>query len=62
SQVQGRNETYFRCLKETQVRIPPETPILIHEGEYIRFAFSHKYDRVERQVLWTVAGAYPVQE
>ncbi|KAI6158261.1 histidine-specific methyltransferase [Pisolithus tinctorius] len=62
NEVQGRNEAYFRCLKDTQVRIPSETPILVHEGEYIRFAFSHKYDRVERQVLWTAAGAYPVQE
>lgn len=62
NEVQGRNEAYFRCLKETQVRVPSETPIPVHEGEYIRFAFSHKYDRVERQLLWTAAGACPVQE
>ncbi|KAI6034926.1 histidine-specific methyltransferase [Pisolithus orientalis] len=62
NEIEGRNEAYFRCLKETQVKIPSETPILVHEGEYIRFAFSHKYDRVERQVLWAASGAYPVQE
>ncbi|KAI5998970.1 histidine-specific methyltransferase [Pisolithus orientalis] len=62
NEIQGRNEAYFRCLKETQFKIPSETPILVHEGEYIRFAFSHKYDRVEGQMLWTAAGAYPVQE
>ncbi|KAI6101027.1 histidine-specific methyltransferase [Pisolithus croceorrhizus] len=62
NEILGRNEAYFRCRKETQVRVPSETSILIHEGEYIRFAFSHKYDRVEKQLLWTAAGACPVQE
>ncbi|KAI6126611.1 histidine-specific methyltransferase [Pisolithus sp. B1] len=41
NEILGRNEAYFRCRKETQVRVPSETPILIHEGEYIRFGFSH---------------------
>lgn len=62
NEILGRNEAYFRCRKETEVKVPSETPILVREGEYIRFGFSHKYDRVEKQLLWTAAGACPVQE
>ncbi|KIM54499.1 hypothetical protein SCLCIDRAFT_136683 [Scleroderma citrinum Foug A] len=62
NEVNGRNEAYFRCLKQTQVCISSEEPILIHEGEYIRFAYSHKYDRIERQLLWSSANARAERE
>ncbi|KAL4067450.1 histidine-specific methyltransferase [Scleroderma yunnanense] len=62
NEIQGRNEAYFRCLKQTQVCIPSEEPILVHEGEYVRFAYSHKYDRIERQLLWASANARAERE
>ncbi|KAH7883139.1 histidine-specific methyltransferase [Phlebopus sp. FC_14] len=62
NEIKGRNEAYFRCMTETQLRIPDQTPITIYEGEFIRFAFSHKYDEIERQLLWTSANAQAVKE
>ncbi|KAG6332857.1 hypothetical protein ID866_6233 [Astraeus odoratus] len=62
NEVQGRNEAYYRCLKETHVSIPSEAPILIHEGEHIRFAYSHKYDHIERGLLWSAAKAHAEHE
>ncbi|KDR74728.1 hypothetical protein GALMADRAFT_99003 [Galerina marginata CBS 339.88] len=62
NEVQGRNEAYFKCLKETSLRLKNQEPILIYEGEYIRFAYSHKYDIVERKLLWSAADAKPEKQ
>ncbi|KAF9220091.1 hypothetical protein BS17DRAFT_810846 [Gyrodon lividus] len=59
NEVKGRNEAYYMCLKETQLRLPNQEPTVIYKGEYIRFAYSHKYDDVERRILWSAANASP---
>ncbi|KIM60330.1 hypothetical protein SCLCIDRAFT_26675 [Scleroderma citrinum Foug A] len=62
NEVQDRNEVYFRRLKQTQVCTPSEELVLIHEVEYNRFVYSHKYDHIERQLLWSSANARAERE
>jgi uncharacterized SAM-dependent methyltransferase len=66
NEVKGRNEAYFRSSATRQIvfredkfgsaELEPRSAELL-EGELIRFAYSHKYNRVERETLFKLAQA-----
>lgn len=68
NEVKGRNEAYFRSgatkqivFREDKFGSAPHSAELL-EGELIRFAYSHKYNKVERETLFKLARATVRQE
>ncbi|KAF9257453.1 hypothetical protein L218DRAFT_804246, partial [Marasmius fiardii PR-910] len=67
NEIKGRNEAYLFCNQTQPLTLPSEIlshaptdsqlPPALLAGEFIRFAYSHKYNDVERKSLYTKAGA-----
>lgn len=61
NQAEGRNEAYLRCKSPVDVTVANKR-IQVREEELIRFAYSHKYDNAERELLWSAANCYVEEE
>lgn len=67
NEIKGRNEAYFRSNKTQEIQLREDVfgssgSVKLLEGEFIRFAYSHKYNNVERERLFSLAGAMVVKE
>lgn len=61
NQAEGRNEAYLRCKRPVFVNVA-NMQFNVRNEELIRFAYSHKYDNAERELLWSAAKCYVEEE
>ncbi|EPQ26821.1 uncharacterized protein PFL1_05456 [Pseudozyma flocculosa PF-1] len=61
NQAQGRNEAYLRARHGVRFEVNG-IAVEVRDEELIRFAYSHKYDNAERDLLWRAAEANVEQE
>ncbi len=67
NEIKGRNEAYFRSSKMQEVQLREDVfgsskTVRLLEGEFIRFAYSHKYNDAERERLFSLSEAVVLKE